>query len=186
MKNNNDKIVHEKKWYESVYKGFLVTSIFVLLFSFGFTGETKFNATLAGYSLLIISISLIIIIILYNVAKNSQSQTGMGAILNILMNAGPYIIMLFIICVIFSILITYKSEIVAGTVSAGYTSFSNISLVLFMTQIYILYTVMESDKYQATGKLPRITSGIIYLLDILEGLCAIILFIILKYFTTDG
>ena len=97
-----------------------------------------------------------------------------------------FIIMLFIVCVIFSLLITYKNEIVSGNISSGYTSFSNISLVLFKTQIYILYSSIETAKFQSTGRLPRIVSGIIYLLDILEGVCAIILFTILKYFTTDG
>ena len=183
MKNSHDD---SKPWYASIYKGFLIASIFVFVTSFGFTGETKFNATLTGYALLIISISLIMIIVLYNVAKNNNSQSGMGSVFNVIANAGPFIIMLFIVCVIFSLLITYKNEIVSGNISSGYTSFSNISLVLFMTQIYILYSSIENEKFQSTGRLPRIVSGVIYLLDILEGVCAIILFTILKYFTTDG
>jgi hypothetical protein len=190
MKHNN-KLIHqkggkEKMWYESVYKGFLIASVWVFLFSFGFTGETRFNATITGYSLLIISISLILIILLYNVAKNNQQLSVVGSIFNVFINGGPYIIMLFLMCVILSIMITYKSEIIAGTVSSGYTSFSNISMLLFMTQIYVIYNAMESNSFQTTGKLTRIVAGIAYLLDLLEALCAIILFIILKYFTTDG
>jgi hypothetical protein len=188
---NYDKMIQQKggkqpDWYESVYKGFLFTSVWVFLFSFGFTGQTKFSATLAGYSLLIISISLIIIVLLYNVAKNNSSISGMGAVFNVFNSGGPFIIMLFIICATLSILITYRNEIIAGTVSTGYNSFSNISIVLFMTQIYLIYSAMEGDSFRTTGKLPRIISGVAYFLDLLEGLCTIILFIILKYYTTDG
>ena len=45
---------------------------------------------------------------------------------------------------------------------------------------------MNSPNYQTNGKLPRIISGLIYFLDILEIITASILFVILKYFTTDG
>lgn len=183
MKNNQDDSLH---WYRSVYKGFLISSVLVFLMSFGFTGETNFNATVTGYGLLIISISLIMIVIVYGVAKNTQSISAGGAILNVLANVGPFICMLFMLCVIFSILITYKNEIISENVSTGFSSFSNISLALFMVQLYIVYNAFDTDKFKTTGKIPRITSGLVYLLDILEGVCAIIMFTILKYFTTDG
>ena len=175
-----------KPWYESVYKGFLVAAIWIFIFSFGFTGETSFNAMITGYSLLLISISMIIIVLLYNVAKTNETLTPIQSIFNVLMNTGPYLCMLIIVCIIIYIFISNKSEIVSGHVSNGYFSFSNIALILFITQIYILYKAMETPKFQNEQKLPRIITGIIYFLDILEALCATILFIILKYYTTDG
>jgi hypothetical protein len=173
-------------WYEAVYRSFLIACIWIFLFSFGFTGETKFNCMITGYSLLIITILLIMIVILYNVSINIQNASMMSALFNILINTGPYILMLFTLCVIVYIQITYKNEIISGHISQGYTSFSNIALVLFMVQVYILYSNMNSPNYQTTGKLPRVISGLIYFLDILEIITASILFVILKYFTTDG
>lgn len=175
-----------KPWYESVYKGFLIAAIWIFLFSFGFTGETSFNAIITGYSLLILSISMIIIVILYNVAITNEKLSPLQSVLNVLMNTGPQLLMLLIVCITVYLFITYKSEIVSGHVSSGYFSFANISLFLFITQIYILYRAMETPKYKTEHKLPRVIAGIIYFLDILEALCATILFIILKYYTTDG
>ena len=173
-------------WYEAVYRGFLVACIWIFLFSFGFTGETQFNCMITGYSLLIISISLIMIVILYNVAKNIQNAPMLPALLSVLANTGPYILMLFTLCAIVSIQITYKNEIISGHISQGYTSFNNIALMLFIIQVYVLYKNMNSSNYQTTGKLPRVIAGLIYFLDILEIMTASILFVILKYFTTDG
>ena len=99
-------------WYEAVYRSFLVACIWIFLFSFGFTGETRFNCMITGYSLLIITILLIMIVIIYNVAKNIQNLPMFSALLSILMNTGPYILMLFILCVIVYIQITYKTEII--------------------------------------------------------------------------
>ena len=173
-------------WYEAVYRSFLIVCIWIFIFSFGFTGETQFTCMITGYSLLIISILLIMVVILYNVAINIQNVSMFSALLSILMNTGPYILMLFTLFVIVYIQITYKNEIISGHVSQGYTSFNNILLVLFIVQIYILYSNMNSPNYQSTGKLPRIISGLIYLIDILEIINVSILFVILKYFTTDG
>ena len=80
--------------------------------------------------------------------------------------------MLLIVCITVYLFITYKSEIVSGHVSSGYFSFANISLFLFITQIYILYRAMETPKYKTEHKV--------------QALCATIIFIILKYYTTDG
>ena len=81
---------------------------------------------------------------------------------------------------------TYKNNIIAEHVSYGYYSFSNIAIILLLIQLYIVYTNISTDSFEKTGKMPKVTSGIIYLFGILTAICSIILFTILKYFTTDG
>ena len=83
-------------------------------------------------------------------------------------------------------MITYKNNIINGRVSKGYYSFSNISVLLLFIQLYIVYTNITTDKFETTGKISKVTSSIIYLLSVLSGICAVILFTILKYYTTDG
>ena len=45
---------------------------------------------------------------------------------------------------------------------------------------------MDTEKFKQTYKLSSITSSIIYLLGVISTMCALILYTILKYFTTDG
>ena len=51
---------------------------------------------------------------------------------------------------------------------------------------FFVYQNISTDKFQTTGRLSKVVSGIIYLLGVLGSICTIILFTILKYFTTDG
>ncbi len=83
-------------------------------------------------------------------------------------------------------MITYKTNIINDRVSKGYYSFSNIAIVLFLIQIYLVYGNINNETFEKTGNLPRITSNMLMLIGILTLMCSLILFTILRYFTTDG
>ena len=94
--------------------------------------------------------------------------------------------MLGVIAFILYLMITYKNNIITEHVSHSYHSFSNISVILILIQLYIVYINISNDTFEKTGKISPVTSSIIYLFGVLTAICSIILFIILKYFTTDG
>ena len=50
----------------------------------------------------------------------------------------------------------------------------------------MVYTNIDTDKFQATGKIPKIASTVIYLIGVLSAISSIILYTILKYYSTDG
>ena len=77
-------------------------------------------------------------------------------------------------------------NIIDNRVSGGYYSFSNITALLIFVQLYIIYTNVFSDKFQNTGKIDKVTSSLIYLLGVLSSMSTAVLYIILKYYTTDG
>lgn len=83
-------------------------------------------------------------------------------------------------------MITYKNKIIDEHIPQGYYSFSNIFIILLFIQLYIVYTKISTDKFDSTGKISSVTSSIIYLLGVLDAICSIIIFTILKYFSTDG
>ena len=80
----------------------------------------------------------------------------------------------------------YKPIILQDHVANGYHSFSNINVILILIQLYIVYTNITSDSFEKTGKISKVTSSLIYLLGVLSAISSIILYTILKYFTTDG
>jgi hypothetical protein len=59
-------------------------------------------------------------------------------------------------------------------------------VMLLLIQLFMVYTNINTEKFQTSGKLPKVTSSIIYLLGVLTGICSIILYTILKYYSTDG
>lgn len=173
-------------WYSLVYKALIYVSVILFIISFGTSGNTTIGALISGYSALILSILMIIIMLLNNVMNTTQEKPIFETITTILMASGPFLLMLAVIGFILYLIITYSKLISKGYVSSGYYTFSNISIILFLLQIYLLYGNIDTEKFKQTYKLSRITSSLIYLLGVLSSMCALILYTILKYFTTDG
>ena len=51
-------------WYSSVYKGFIVAGLVSFIVGFFTQGLTSLNSYIAGYSILILAIAMMLIIIL--------------------------------------------------------------------------------------------------------------------------
>ena len=173
-------------WYSLVYKALIYASVILFLISFGTTGNTTIGAVISGYSALTLSILMILIMLLNSVLNTTAGKPTMEIIKTILMASGPFLLMLAVIGLILYLIITYSKIISEGYVSNGYYTFSNISIILFLLQIYLLYSNMDTEKFKQTYKLSSITNSLIYLLGVISTMCALILYTILKYFTTDG
>ena len=173
-------------WYIWIYKTVILVSVILFIISFFTSGNTTINALISSYSFLIFSILMILIMLLNNVMTITQGKPTFEIITTILMSLGPFLLMLAVIGLILYLIITYRKIIGEGHVSNGYYTFSNISIILFLLQIYLLYSNMNTEKFKTTGKLSSITSSLIYLLGVISSMCALILYTILKYFTTDG
>jgi hypothetical protein len=173
-------------WYANVYKGFIIAGLVSFIVGFFTQGITSLNSYIAGYSILILAIAMMLIIIFNNVNKVTEGSSTMQTILSIFMSSGPFLLMLAVISMIIYLIVKYKSKIVQNHISSGYYSFSNITALLIFIQLYFIYTNVLTDKFQNTGKIDKVTSSIIYLLGVLSSMTVIIIYTILQYYTTDG
>ena len=173
-------------WYSSIYKGFIIAGMIAFTIGFLTQGETSLGAYMSGYSVLILGIMMILIVLFNNILNISQGNSTFQLLYTILLATGPFILMLGVISFILYLLITYKENIINNRVTSEYYSFTNINVILLLLQLYLVYTNITTEKFITTGKISKVTSSIIYLLGVLGIICSIILFTILKYFTTDG
>jgi hypothetical protein len=81
--------------------------------------------------------------------------------------------------------IKYHQIITDGHVSSGFSVFNNITNVLLIIQLCILYSAISSDTFEEKG-ISNVTSSGVLLISVLSGISANIVRTILKYFTTDG
>lgn len=173
-------------WYSTIYKACIFASIISFIIGFFTDSKTSLGAYIAGYSVLILGILMILLIILTNIIKMNPNVSIIQFILSILMDSGPFILILGIISFILYLLINYKTNIIEGHIAPGYNSFSNIIIMLLLVQLYILYTNINTEKFEITGRISKVTTSIMYLLGVLTSICSIILYTILKYYSTDG
>lgn len=175
-----------KDWYQSVYKACILASLVAFIIGFFSDSQTSLGAYISGYSVLTLGIMMILLILFNKSMEISQGQSVTQLLYTNIFTTGPFLLILGVIVFILYLMITYKSLILDKHVSNGYYSFSNIIVILILIQSYIVYTNISNNTFETTGKISKITSSIIYLLGVLSAISSIILFTILKYFTTDG
>jgi len=173
-------------WYSSIYKAFIISAIISFVIGFFSEGNVSLGSYITGYSVLILGIMMILLILFNSIMKITEGQSILQILYTILLTAGPFLLMLGVIAFILYLMIKYKSLILQDHVANGYHSFSNINIILILIQLYIVYTNISSDSFEKTGKMSKVTSSMVYLLGVLSAITSIILYTILRYFTTDG
>jgi hypothetical protein len=174
------------KWYSEIYKAFIVGSVIAFVISMFTSGKVSYGGQLAGYASLSIGIMLVLIILFYQLAKNTLHLSSSALMYNVLMTTGPFMLMFAIIIFVLYLLIVYKDIIINDHVSKKYKIFSNITLIWLLIQVYLGTSNLNSESFKATGKISKLTSSLLYLFSVLTLGSSLILYVILKHYTTDG
>ena len=159
-----------------IYQSLMLSGSIAFIIGFFTNGKASFGSILAGYCLLILCVSLIITIILGS--KNEM--------FNNILSASPFFLLLGLIGFLMYLSISNMSAIIANRVSPSYNGFVNITLILLLIQVYIVYQNVTSPIFIKTGKISSLTTSLIYLFGLLTTITSLILFTILNYFKTDG
>jgi hypothetical protein len=172
--------------YPTIYKACIYASLVAFIIGFFTSSSASLGAYLAGYSALTLGVLMILVILFSHVLKVSANNSTLQILYSIFITAGPFILMLGVISFVLYLLIQYKNNITEGHVSPSYNSFSNIIVILLMLQLYIVINNINTESFQASGKMSKVISSVIYLLGVLTAISSIILYTILKYYSTDG
>lgn len=175
-----------KNWYSGIYKSLIIASVVSFIIYYFSSGNTSLGALISGYSILTLAIFMILYIILYNLLQVNQNAGFFQTLFSIITTSGPFLLMLGVIGFILYLVIYYKNRILLGHVSSGYTNFSNIAIMMVLLQVYVVYNSINTDKFETTKRLSKITTSILYLYGVITAICSITLFTILSKFSADG
>ena len=56
----------------------------------------------------------------------------------------------------------------------------------WVNPLFVDYNNINTDKFEVTKRISKVASTMIYLIGVLTAISSIILYIILKYYSTDG
>jgi hypothetical protein len=117
---------------------------------------------------------------------NYLSGKKTSSILNTIMTVGPFICMLGVIGFSLYMLIKYKTIIIEDKVSSNYKTFINITLILLISQTILIIKNLDSESFKSSHVINKLTSSILYLFSVISLASSLIIWVILKYYTTDG
>jgi hypothetical protein len=175
-------------WDVYLWKSTITATVITFIIYMFTTGVNSLNASIAGYSLLIITILGIMIQLIRKPITNQEGTSTFKMIMNILMLTGPFFIVLAIIGFMLYLLIRYKNPIINNRVSQSFNTFSNITIFLIFIQVYFIYSEVMCDGPVCgdTGKIGKVSNSVLFLLSLLTMISTGIVYIILVYYRTDG
>lgn len=174
-------------WNGYLFKSAIIASVITFIIGMYTTGINSLNASIAGYSLLIITILGIMIQLIRRPISDNQGTSTLKMVMNILILTGPFFIVLAIIGFMLYLLISYKNPIINNQVSQSFNTFSNITLFLILVIIYFIYSQVACDGTECgDGKVEKVSNNVLFLLSLLTMISTGIVYIILVYYRTDG
>lgn len=174
-----------------ILTGLIVTGIFIKLFlgtNVNSATNGKASSTIWGYGLASISLFTLMFVVLSSDLNKEMKP------LTLLLNRGlPIFTLVLILIYIIVINLNYFDKINLGYIPTEYNTYSVISSILIVFQIGIIYQfssmLLKKSDNKNLSKFDNMVSKIInitWVFSALNLLVAVIMNIILKYFTTDG
>ena len=98
-------------WDVYLWKSIIIAAMITFIIYMFTTGVNSLNASIAGYSLLIITILGIMIQLIRKPVTNQEGTSTLKMVMNILTLTGPFFIILAIIGFMLYLLISYKETL---------------------------------------------------------------------------
>ena len=164
---------------------------------FGQPSNDYATATVYGYGFCLLSLFGLLISSFAISSRDSTSQGFSGFINVILKNAMPLIVTVIVFALILTLNIIYYSQLNSGSVADEYYQFSNMSSFFMLLQFVIIIKYLidllmgqqKKDEGKSVGVMNALAgelSSFIWVLSIINISIVGILYVILKYFSTDG
>jgi hypothetical protein len=164
---------------------------------FGQPSNDYATATVYGYGFCLLSLFGLLISSFAISSRDSTSQTFSGFINVVLKNAMPLIVTVIVVALILTLNIIYYAQLNSGSVADEYYQFSNISSFFMLLQFIIIIKYLidillgqqKKDQGKSGGVIAALVgelSSIIWILSIINISIVGIMYVILKYFSTDG
>jgi len=170
--------------FKSFISSGMIIGIFLLIIALITGSKFGFFGSVIGYSFIGIAILLLAVTMMYN--NKSNNDGILTILLSLITTSFPFVLLLGIISFILYLLITNKDKIINGYVSPSYYTFTNISILLILLQLFIFFLGTRKPAFIKSGTIDSNLSGIIYIVAVFNIITVISLNIILNYFTTDG
>jgi hypothetical protein len=95
-------------WYSTIYKAFILAGVISFMLGFFVEQKTSLGAYMAGYSVLVLAISMILIVLFNKILINSGNETTYQTMYSILTITSPLILLLFVMTFILYLLVSYQ------------------------------------------------------------------------------
>jgi hypothetical protein len=168
----------------NIYYSLIAVGLIILLCAASTNSNNSLTSSMVGYSFMVVGLLILMGNLMHNLSLHKSNGGSYGA--SLFFTIGPFLSIIGIIIYTLYLIGIYFDRITGGNVSQGYYNFSQISFLIIIIQLVVFATGTQTPQYKNTFVLSRAISLCLYLLSVINIIVLITMYVILKYFSTDG
>lgn len=172
------------KLFKMVKRASMIAGFIILLMTLGGSGENQVWGMVIGYSFLLAATILFVSNVTSKIIRSTNSKAK--SLISIMTTIGPFIVFLILLTCIIILIGSFFKQIAADSVTPSFHTLNTLSILVSLMITYLFNKNTSTEEFIKTQEVNKISGMVMYLLELLGFIIVISMFIILKFYVTDG
>jgi hypothetical protein len=173
-----------QKLFNMVKNGVLMAGFVILFMTLGGGGPNQTLGMIFGYSFLLTGSILFASNIVSKLVKSKNTESK--SILSLFVTLGPFFVFTILLACIVALISSYFERISKNQLTPAFEKLTTLSLLNTLILTYLFNRNTSSDEFIKTQEINKVSGMIMYLMEILGFVIVISMFVVLKFYVTDG
>ena len=173
-----------QKLFQMVKNGVFLAGFLILFLTLGGGGENQTWGMIIGYSFLLTGAILFTSNIVSKLVKSKNTESK--SILSLFVTLGPFFVFTVLLGCIVALLASYFQRIAKKQLTPAFEQLTTLSLLNTLILTYLFNRNTSTEEFKKTQEVNKVSGMIMYLMEILGFIIVISMFIVLKFYVTDG
>uniref|UniRef100_A0A6C0FCL3 Uncharacterized protein n=1 Tax=viral metagenome TaxID=1070528 RepID=A0A6C0FCL3_9ZZZZ len=173
-----------QKLFTMVKNGVFLAGFLILFLTLGGGGENQTWGMIIGYSFVLTGAILFTSNIVSKLVRSKNSESK--SILSLFVTLGPFFVFTVLVACIVALLASYFQRIAKKQLTPAFEQLTTLSLLNTLLLTYLFNRNTSTEEFKKTQEVNKVSGMIMYLVEILGFIIVISMFIVLKFYVTDG
>lgn len=195
MSDNNEEIassdhtissstLHPGKIFKKVTVASLIAGFIILFLTLGTGGETGTMGKIVGFSFVLVGVIMFLSNTLSKIVRSKNEEAK--SILSIVTTLGPFIPAIGSLAWAITLFVQYFDYIAKDQLTPSFNMFTTFLVLSNLFLIRMLYNSMNSKEFEKNQSVNKVSGMLMYFMELISFVILISMFIILRFFVTDG
>jgi len=184
LSDNMSSPLKPGKIFKKVTLASFVAGFIILFVSLGMIGEMGIMGKIVGFGFIIVGLIMFLSNTLSKIVRSGNSESK--SIYSIAITLGPFLPALGLLAWAITIFSEYFEPIAKDQLTPSFNMFTTFLVLINLFLIRMMYNNMNSKEFETTQTVNKVSGMIMYFMEIIMLMILISMFIIVRFFTTDG
>jgi hypothetical protein len=176
--------LHPGKIFKKVTVASLIAGFIILFLTLGTGGETGTMGKIVGFSFVLVGVIMFLSNTLSKIVRSKNEEAK--SILSIVTTLGPFIPAIGSLAWAITLFVQYFDYIAKDQLTPSFNMFTTFLVLSNLFLIRMLYNSMNSKEFEKNQSVNKVSGMLMYFMELISFVILISMFIILRFFVTDG